>query len=167
METLKISLTASILLCGLVSGLVLTFAIIVMPGIKSLSDHDFLQSFKAIDRIIQDNNPAFVFIWLGSILSILTLAGLSISQLEGMNRIVVFTATAIYLLGVQLPTFVVNVPLNNQLQERDLAKMSESELAETRQNFEPRWIKWNTIRTFMAITATVLLLSVVHRIGYP
>jgi uncharacterized membrane protein len=53
MDLLQIALTLATLLCSLVAGFVLAFAIVVMPGIRNLDDHDFLQAFKAIDRVIQ------------------------------------------------------------------------------------------------------------------
>ncbi len=53
-------------LCSLVSGFLLAFAIVVMPGMKTLSDHDFLQAFQAIDHVIQGNQPVFLVVWLGS-----------------------------------------------------------------------------------------------------
>ena len=43
-----------------------TFAIIVMPGTKTLGDLGFLKAFKAMDRVIQDNQPVFILVWLGS-----------------------------------------------------------------------------------------------------
>lgn len=59
MDLLQIALTLATLLCSLVAGFVLAFAIVVMPGIRNLDDHDFLQAFKAIDRVIQNNQPIF------------------------------------------------------------------------------------------------------------
>ena len=49
MDLLHTIIVLSTLLCSLVAGFVFAFAIVAMPGIKSLSDHDFLQAFKAID----------------------------------------------------------------------------------------------------------------------
>ena len=40
-------------LCSLVAGFLLAFAVVAMPGIKSLNDRDFLKAFQAMDRIIQ------------------------------------------------------------------------------------------------------------------
>ena len=105
-----------------------------MPGIRSLNDHDFLQAFKVIDRVIQQQQPIFVLVWLGSILSLVTAALVGIVQFDGVNRLLIGIAAAIYLLGVQLPTFTINVPLNNQLQMLQLDVISDrSVIADTRQ----------------------------------
>lgn len=50
-------------------------------------------------------------------------------QLEGLARVLLVVATVLYLLGVQLPTFRGNVPLNNRLQTLELITLSEPELA--------------------------------------
>ena len=63
-----------------------------------------------------------------------------------------------YLLGVQLPTATINVPLNNHLQTQDLDTMTELVLQEARMKFEPRWIRWNSIRTVFSILTTALLI---------
>lgn len=159
MDLLQIALTLATLLCSLVAGFVLAFAIVVMPGIRNLDDHDFLQAFKAIDRVIQTNQPIFSLVWLGSILGLVTAALIGMIQFDGVNRLLIGTAAAIYLLGVQLPTFTINVPLNNQLQMQKLDAMSDLALREVRVNFEPRWIQWNSIRTIFAILTSALLIS--------
>ncbi len=64
----------------------------------------------------------------------------------------------LYLLGVQLPTAVINVPLNNQLQTLDTTRMASAEIAAARQQFEPRWNQWNRIRTAVATLVALLLI---------
>ena len=164
MNLLQMALTLSTLLCSLVAGFVLAFAIVVMPGIRSLNDHDFLQAFKVIDRVIQNNQPLFILVWLGSILGLVTVALMGIFQLDGVNRLLIGIAVAIYLLGVQLPTFTINVPLNNQLQMQKLDTMTDLALREARMNFEPRWIRWNALRTVFATLTSVLLIILVFEL---
>ena len=164
MDLFQITLTLSTLLCSLVAGIVLAFAIVVMPGIKRLNDHDFLQAFKVIDRVIQNNQPIFILVWLGSILGVVTVALMGISQLDGANRFLIGMAAMSYLFGVQLPTFTINVPLNNQLQIQKLDTMTELTLREARMNFEPRWIRWNTFRTVFATLTSVLLIILVFEL---
>ena len=161
MNLLYLTIILATFLCTLVAGFLLAFTIVVMPGIKTLSDHDFLQAFKAIDRVIQNNQPVFMLLWLGSVVMLLVAAGLSIAQLDGVAIMLVLIATVIYLLGVQLPTATINVPLNNQLQKQDLNGMTSPALSEARRAFEPRWIRWNSIRTVFATVTSVLLLLLV------
>ena len=164
MDLLQITLILSTLLCSLVAGFVFAFAIVVMPGIKSVNDYDFLRAFKVMDRVIQNNQPIFNLVWLGSIVVLLTSALLGISQLDGVDRLLIIIAFATYLFGVQLPTITINVPLNNQVQKQDLDSMTELALREARMNFESRWIQWNSIRTFFASLTSVLLIILVFRL---
>ena len=164
MELIQFAVLLSALLCSLVAGLVFTFAIVVMPGIKSLGDLGFLQSFKAMDRVIQNNQPIFILVWLGSAVVLLVSTVLGIWQLEGPDRILLIVACAVYLFGVQLPTVTINIPLNNLLQSQDLDTMTEPALLETKTRFESRWLRWNAIRTILAILTTALLLVLLTRL---
>ncbi|MEE4242675.1 MAG: DUF1772 domain-containing protein [Desulfopila sp.] len=164
MELIQFTVLLSALLCSLVAGLVFSFAIVVMPGIKSQGDLAFLKSFKAMDSIIQNNQPIFMLVWLGSAVVLLFSTVLGVWQLEGADRILLIAACASYLLGVQLPTITINIPLNNHLQSQNLNTMSESALLETTANFEPRWLRWNAVRTFFAILTTTLLLVLLTRL---
>ncbi len=164
MNLFQIALTLSTLLCSLVAGFVFAFAIVVMPGIQNLNDRDFLQTFKVIDRVIQNNQPIFILVWVGSIAVVIASAWLGILQLDGIDRLLIIIASVTYLLGVQLPTITINIPLNNQLQTLDLDSMSEPALQNARKQFEPRWVKWNSIRTVLAILTSVLLILLVFRI---
>jgi len=164
MDLLRFTLVVSAMLCSLVAGIVLTFASVVMPGIRHLNDHDFLQAFKTMDRVIQNNQPVFMLVWAGSVVVLLASVGLGVRQLDGTERILIIFAAAIYLLGVQLPTATINVPLNNQLQAQDLETLTESALHETRADFEPRWVRWNLIRTIFAVLSSALLIILALRL---
>ncbi len=164
MDMFQIILILATLFCSLIAGFVLAFAIVVMPGIRSLNDHDFLQAFKVIDGVIQNNQPIFVLLWLGSILGLVTAALVAIVQIDGFNRLLIVIAAAIYLLGVQLPTFTINVPFNNQLQLQQLDAMSDLALREARMNFEACWIRWNAFRTVCATLTSALLIIVVFEL---
>jgi uncharacterized membrane protein len=164
MEPTQIALAASVLLCSLVAGLVFAFAVVVMPGIKTLDDREFLKAFQVMDRVIQNNQPIFLFVWLGSAVSVIILAMLGIWQLEGVNRVLAIVSSAVYLLGVQLPTSTVNIPLNNKLQSLDLDAMTQAGIRQARQEFEPRWNLWNSIRTVVASFATLGLILLALRL---
>ena len=164
MELFKFSILLSALLCSLVSGFVLTFAIVVMPGIRNLGDLGFLKSFKAMDRVIQNKQPLFMLVWLGSAAVLLVSTVFGVWQLEGLDQHLLLVASAIFIFGVHLPTITINIPLNNHLQSLDLDAMTEPALLETRARFESSWLRWNTIRTILATLTTVLLLLLLVRL---
>ncbi|MEM7303140.1 MAG: anthrone oxygenase family protein [Pseudomonadota bacterium] len=164
MDLVQLAVLISALLCSLVAGTVLSFAIIVMPGIRTLGTHDFIVSFKAMDRIIQNNHPLFMLVWLGSAVALLFSALLGFWRLEGLDLGLLSLACAIYLLGVHLPTIAINIPLNNRLQSLDLDETADSELRAIAASFESRWMRWNAIRTVISMLTTLILLVLLLRI---
>lgn len=158
MELIQLAVLTSALLCSLVAGIVLSFAVIVMPGIRQLGVNEYLKAFKAMDSIIQNNHPLFILVWLGSAVALLSSILLGIWELQGLNLGILIFACLIYLFGVQLPTMVVNIPLNNRLQSIDLGKITESEMLAIEELFESRWLLWNAIRTVIAMLTTLMLL---------
>lgn len=158
MNLFETALVLSTLLCSLVAGFVFAFATVVMPGIGRLNDRDFLQAFKAMDRMIQDNQPIFMLVWVGSVVALAGSALLSLWWLDGTDRLLLMLASGIYLLGVQLPTATINIPLNNRLQKLNLETLPEPELSQTRDLFESRWVRWNSIRTVFAASTSALLI---------
>ncbi|WP_293166256.1 DUF1772 domain-containing protein [Okeania sp. SIO2C9] len=152
------------LLCSLVAGFVLAFAVVVMPGIKTLSDREFIRAFQVMDGIIQNNQPIFVLVWVGSIVSLVASVVLGIGQLEGAERWLIISAVFAYLLVVQLPTFTINIPLNNKLQMLNVDDLDETAQKAARMDFEPRWLLWNSIRTTFACLVSSLLIILLLRL---
>ena len=163
MEPVHITLMLSILFCSLVAGLLFGFAIVVMPGIAKLTDKEYLLAFKHMDGIIQNNQPLFILVWAGSIISVIVTFVLGIMNLNGMQIYLLSAASVLYLLGVQLPTFRFNIPLNNSLQSLDIKALKETESTLFRSDFEAPWNRWNRFRTVNAIIAVSMFLLVLLR----
>ena len=105
-----------------------------------------------------------MLVWVGSVLALIISAIIGFGQLDAVGRFLMIGALVAYLLGVQLPTMVVNVPLNNQLQTLDIDALNDAELRTARDAFESRWNRWNVIRTVLSVLATGLLIVVVLRL---
>jgi len=158
MDLLDISLIFSILFCSLVGGFIFTYAIVVMPGLSNLNDKDFLRAFQVTDAIIQKKQPLFLFIWIGSIVAILTTVLVSL-LIVGLKEtwLIVLNGVA-YLLGVQGITIAIHIPLNNHIQKLKIQEQNDKTLADERLKFETKWNFFNTIRTGIAISVSGLLL---------
>lgn len=154
-----VAITAA-LTCGLVTGLLLGFAIVAMPGIRVLDDPAFLRGFQVMDRVIQDRQPVFMLLWVGSVVSVLAAAALGWGATAGLQRVLLLTAVALWLVGVQAPTATINIPLNDRVQALDLTTIDARAAADARAAFEPRWNRWNAIRSAVGAVATLLLLLV-------
>jgi uncharacterized membrane protein len=164
MTLFRMALIPAAVLTSLVAGFLFAFAVVVMPGLKSLADAEFIRAFQAVDGVIQRKQPLFVLVWVGSILALLAATAFGAGQLRGADRLLMIGAACVALAGVQLPTFVVNVPLNDQLQRLDVRALDAAALRRARERFEPRWNRWNTIRTACACLASFALLLLVLRV---
>ena len=164
MGIFQIALILAGFLCSLVAGFLFAFAIVTMPGIRSLSDREFIRAFQVMDRVIQNNQPTFMLVWVGSVVALVTRAMLGIGQLDGAGRLLIIFAAFAYLLGVQLPTVTINIPLNNKLQTLDVDAIDETTQAAARKDFEPRWNRWNSFRTASASLASALLMVLLFRL---
>ncbi|HYZ83119.1 MAG TPA: DUF1772 domain-containing protein [Bryobacteraceae bacterium] len=151
-------------LCSLVAGLLFAFAVVVMPGIRSLDDGDFIRAFRTMDRVIQNNQPLFVLVWVGSVLLLVAAAVLGMREPGVTDRLLVIIAALVYVTGVQLPTVTINVPLNNALKKLDPSTMNEATCKRARDNFETPWNRWNVFRTVCAGIVSILLLLVLLRV---
>ena len=105
-----------------------------------------------------------MLVWLGSVVTMFISTALGLWQLGGLDRIILIVACLIFVLGVHLPTIMINIPLNNRLQSLDLESMTTDELSRTKAAFEQRWLRWNSIRTILAIITTVLLIVLLMRL---
>ena len=151
-------------LCALTAGFLFAFAVVVMPGIKDLSDREFLRSFQAIDRVIQNSQPLFMLMWLGSTVVLIVAAVLAIVQQVGEDRMVIATAALASVFLVQLPTMTINIPLNNKVQSIDFDTLDDVAASQAREAFEPRWNRWNVIRTMVSCAILAGLLVVILRL---
>ena len=158
MDILDISLVFSILSCNLVGGFIFTYAIVVMPGLSSLNDKDFLRAFQVTDAVIQNNQPLFMFTWVGSIVAMLTTILVSLVSFGLSETWLILLISFVYLLGVQGITVAVHIPLNNHIQKIKMEELNDETLADERLKFETKWNFFNYIRTSIAISVSVLLL---------
>jgi uncharacterized membrane protein len=151
-------------LCSLVAGFLVAFAVVVMPGIRNLADREFIRAFQVIDGVIQRNQPVFMVLWAGSVIALVVAAAFGFGQLDGSGKALLVAATLAYLCGVQLPTGMINIPLNNRLQSLDADAMDERALEKARAAFEPRWNRWNRIRTVVSCLVSLALILVVKNL---
>jgi uncharacterized membrane protein len=141
-----------------VAGLLFVFAIVVMPGIKRLTDREFIRAFQAMDGIIQDNQPLFVLVWVGSAIAVIAATLLGLGQLDGSARLLLLSTAIAYVVGVQVLTIAVNIPLNNRLQALNVDRLDATAQHTARSDFEPRWNRWNALRTIIAILVSAGLM---------
>ena len=160
MNFIDILLILSILLCSLVTGFIFTYAIVVMPGLSKLKDKEFIRAFQVTDEIIQNNQPIFMLIWVGSIISVLSLIISSVIIIGISESLFTIIIGTIYLFGVQGVTIGIHLPLNNQIQKVNTEELDDQKLHEERLNFERKWNFFNNIRTIIAFFITLMFIVI-------
>ena len=111
-----------------------------MPGLSNLNN-------KIYFFLIQNKQPLFMFIWIGSIVSILTTILVSLVNIGLSKAWPIVLIGIVYLLVVQGITITIHIPLNNHIQNIKIEKLNEKSIADERINFEKRWNFFNYIRT--------------------
>ena len=154
--TLSVGLVlTSTLSCALVTGFVFTYAVIVMPGLAKLTDKEFIRAFQVTDELIQNNQPIFMIVWVGSVISVISTLIVSLMGPYSVETVLVIIAGFVYLLGVQGLTVLVHLPLNRRIQTVNVEERDASALREERLLFESRWIRFNWIRTLIGLGVIV------------
>ena len=154
--TLSVGLVlTSTLSCALVTGFVFTYAVIVMPGLAKLTDKEFIRAFQVTDELIQNNQPIFMIVWVGSVISVISTLIVSLMGPYSVETVLVIIAGFVYLLGVQGLTVLVHLPLNRRIQTVNAEEWDASALREERLLFETRWIRFNWIRTLIGLGVIV------------
>ena len=154
------SLIVSALSCGLVTGFILTYAIVVMPGLAKLTDKNFLRAFQVTDEIIQNNQPLFMLIWIGSIISVITTTFTSIVYVGFPDASLTLLVCFIYLVGVQGVTIIIHIPLNNHVQKLQVDKLDDRTANQERSVFEARWNKFNYMRSSISFFVCLAFLVI-------
>ena len=160
MDLLDISLIFSITFCSLVSGFIFTYAIVVMPGLSNLNDKEFIRAFQVTDAVIQNNQPIFMFTWIGSIVSLLGTILTSVVGFGLLETWLVVLFSVVYLLGVHGITIAIHIPLNNNIQKVLIEGLNDKAIMDERVKFERKWNYFNNIRTSVPFSVSLLLLII-------
>eukprot|EP00977_Amphora_coffeiformis_P009233 scaffold2102_cov161-Amphora_coffeaeformis.AAC.17 len=153
----EIALFTSVFLVTTVFGMMLVFAIVVMPGIARLDDGDYLRAFQVIDGVVQDKQPIFYFVWIGAVVATVITSALGWSELDKDRRFQLLMATLAYL-GTQVSTMLFNIPLNNHLKELQIQYLDSTTKQTERVHFEASWCFWNWARTVVMGFVSLYLL---------
>lgn len=148
---MKIVAVSSIFTIGLVAGIFFVFSIAINPAFRQLSDLQYIQAMKAINRVIE--KPAFFFVFMGApIFTSIT----GFMQQNKETSILLFISFFVYLIGVFGITVFINVPLNNTLGKFVISSASPSELSQARASYAEPWNFWHNMRTIAAVVAFII-----------
>ncbi|MFC4536248.1 DUF1772 domain-containing protein [Sphaerisporangium dianthi] len=156
MDTLRvIALVAATLTTGLMAGFFYSYVCSVMPGLRRADDRTFVGAMQQINVAII--NGWFFLCFLGAAATIALAVALHFAG-DG-PRLLPWLLAALVLYAAQLGiTFAVNVPLNDELGAAG-APDGMAGLADVRERFETRWVRWNLARTLAATAAFGCLIA--------
>lgn len=154
MKTILLILTT--LSLGLMAGLFYAWSISVTPGLKKVSDPNYLSAFQSMNRAIL--NPAFFIFFMGLVILLPLLTYLNFNSPVSTEFWLVLSATILYMTGVMAVTVFGNVPLNNTLEALPVESMSADQMASFRLGFENKWNTLNMIRTMCSSLSFLLLI---------
>ncbi|MEA1903127.1 MAG: DUF1772 domain-containing protein [Actinomycetota bacterium] len=150
----KVTLMGATITMGIAAGVYLLYAFVIMPGLAKTDDRTFVGAFQQIDKAIV--GPFLLVFFVGP-LALSTLA--AATHLGNGNRttpVLIVGAVVLQLVMAGI-TLSVNVPLNNDIKAAGNVNEIDDVAAVRTQFNEPRWVRWNSVRTMIAIIAFGLL----------
>jgi uncharacterized membrane protein len=141
---------------ALMAGLFYAWSVSVTPGLAQVTDREYVAAMQAMNRAIL--NPVFFAAFMGTLFLLPVTTYLHYDQPLSARFWFLLTATVVYGVGVFGVTIVGNVPLNNALDAFPLVAASDAEISARRVSFEGPWNSLNTIRSYAAVLAIVLVI---------
>jgi uncharacterized membrane protein len=153
MNAADVVLVLAAVMVGITAGVMFCYQIAIMPGLHQLSDREFINAFRQLDRKIV--NPLFVVSFLGG--GALLVAG-TVLEGPGSDRFGLLTAASVvYVVGVVIITMTWHVPRNNNLATFPVTIATAQDAAVARKSFEAPWNRLHAVRTLAAIAALAML----------
>ena len=138
-----VSVTLSLIMAAGMAGTFFGFSTGVMPGLNAARPGSAIDAMQGINQKIQ--NPVFVAMFL-LVPVLAAAAGVLLLTLDQKSAaILFFVAAGVYFVGALVPSFAVNIPMNNDLDAAAIPK-DMAEAAKLWSDYSGRWTAWNTVR---------------------
>jgi uncharacterized membrane protein len=150
-----LTLTLATLTTGLISGFFYAYACSVTLGLALLPDGQYVEAMQAINATVR--NGLFAFGFFGAALSLLLALAAHAPRPRSRRFVLIALACVLYIGGGFMVTFLVNVPMNEELAR--VGEASPMALAQVRAGYEGPWNFWNGVRTVFSSLAFVALVG--------
>lgn len=150
MTTILLIVTTTV--TALIAGLFYAYSCSVVLGLGKLSDTEYLKAMQSINREIL--NPVFFMSFMGT--SFLLPISTFVFRSQNPVFLLLLLASLAYLIGVFGVTIMGNVPLNDRLDQFNIADSTLQAVKEMRSTFENRWNFLNNIRTVFSLISIIL-----------
>lgn len=147
-----LSATTTLLLTGAVAGVFFAYSVSVMMGLDAIRPEQAIAAMRSINEKIQ--NAVFLATFLLTPVAAAVTGVLLLVLGQRTAGIVFFLAAAAYVVGALIPSFAVNIPMNDTL---DAARPSAAEAARVWSDYSSRWTLWNHVRTVSSLVSVGLV----------
>jgi uncharacterized membrane protein len=149
-----LTLTLATLTAGLIAGFFYAYASSVTLGHALLPDEQYIEAMHATVR-----NGLFAFSYFGAVLSLLLTLAVHAPRLRSRRFLLIALAAVLYIGGGFMLTFLVNVPMNEELARVSVGELGPAALAQIREEYEGPWNFYNGVRTVFSSLAFVSLIG--------
>jgi uncharacterized membrane protein len=146
-------LTLATLTTGLISGFFYAYACSVTLGLALLPDEQYVEAMQAINATVR--NGVFAFSFFGAAFSLLLALAVHAPRPRSRRFVLIALAALLYVGGGFMLTFLVNVPMNEELAH--VGEVGPAALAQIRAEYEGPWNFYNGVRTVFSSLAFVAL----------
>ncbi len=150
-----LTLTLATITTGLIAGFFYAYTCSVTLGLALLPDEQYVEAMQAINATVR--NGVFAFSFFGAVLSLLLALAVHAPRLRTRRFVLMALAAVLYIGGGFMVTFLVNVPMNEELAR--VGEASPVALAQVRAGYEGPWNFWNGVRTVFSSLAFVALIG--------
>jgi uncharacterized membrane protein len=142
-------LVAALVALALVTGLIYTFSVAVMPALADADDRTFVATMQRFN-----DNPVFQVTF--TVALVLTVLAVVAQRRHGPGLAVRWTVAALVLYGIVVAvTFGIHIPLNDDIDQANLDRVAD--VADVRDDVEDPWVAWNIVRTVLSTAAVAAL----------
>ncbi len=143
---------AAMLGSAIIGGVFFAFSTFVMRGLGRLPAAHGIAAMQSINITVI--NPAFMTVFLGTVVVCLLLAGWSLVTWEHPASTSLLAGALLYVIGSFGVTMVFNVPRNNALAK---VKPEADDGARVWADYLVTWTAWNHVRTIASLAAAAAL----------
>ena len=152
-----VALTGAALTTGLISGFFYAYACSVTLGLALLPDEQYVEAMQAINATVR--NGVFAFSFFGAVVSLLLALALHAPHPRSRRFVLVALAAVLYIGGGFMVTFLINVPMNEELARVSVGELGPAALEQVRERYEGPWNFWNGVRTVFSTLAFLALIG--------
>jgi uncharacterized membrane protein len=152
-----LTLTLATLTTGLIAGFFYAYASSVTLGHALLPDEQYVEAMQAINATVR--NGLFAFSYFGAVLSLLLALAVHAPRVRSRRFLLIALAAVLYIGGVFMLRFLVNVPMNEELARVSVGEVGPAALAQIREEYEGPWNFCNGVRTLFSSLAFVSLIG--------